>query len=388
MATKAMKILMQQGAYFPWIGGAEIFMQKLAEHLVSRGHQVDIVTGLWSKPDFYTENWDKEFEVINGVNVYRVRTAKVKNVDVLSCMWRMISKTIELDRENNYDIIHSHIFPAMVCGAAAKRDKKLLLTLQGGDIGEYKESNLIIRMLEMPFIYWSVKKADLVHAVSTHIASAARKLGAKEVTVVPNGVDISIFYPADRSQVRKKLGYKPDEKIIVSSSRLTPKNGMDYLIKAVANVPNVKLVIIGDGEQRKSLESLISTLEVGERVSLLGYLEHSKLPDYLNAADVFCRPSINEGFGISFIESMACRIPTIGTAVGGITDIIIDGKNGMLVPPEDVAALTKALKIVIKDKDFRRVIAEQGLKTVKEKFTWEVVLGQMESVYEEIMGTG
>ncbi len=388
MATKAMKILMQQGAYFPWIGGAEIFMQKLAEYLVARGHQVDIVTGLWSQPDFYTENWDKEFEVINGVNVYRVRTARIKNVDVLSCVWRMIWKTTELARKNDYDIIHSHIFPAMVCGAATKKDKKLLLTLQGGDIGEYKESNLIIRMLEMPFIFWSVKKADLVHAVSTHIASAARKLGAKEVTVVPNGVDISIFHPGDRSQMKKKLGYRLDEKIIVSSSRLTPKNGLDYLIKAVANVPNVKLIIIGDGEQRKSLESLISTLKVGERVSLLGYLEHSKLPDYLNAADVFCRPSINEGFGISFIESMACRIPTIGTSVGGITDIIIDGKNGMLVPPEDVAALTKALRIVIRDKDFRRGIAEQGLKTVREKFTWEVVLRQMENVYEGVMGVG
>lgn len=377
---------MQQGAYFPWIGGAEIFMQKLAEHLVAKGHQVDIVTGLWSKPDFYTENWNKEFEVINGVNVYRVRTARIKNIDVLSCIWRMIWKTTELDKQNDYDIIHSHIFPAMVCGAATKRSKKLLLTLQGGDIGEYKESNFIIRMLEMPFIVWAVKKADLVHTVSTHIASAARKLGARKVNVVPNGVDINIFHPGDRSQARKKLGYRLDEKIVVSSSRLTPKNGLDYLIKAVADVPNVKLVIIGDGEQRESLESLINTLEIGGRVSLLGYLEHSKLPDYLNAADVFCRPSINEGFGISFIESMACRIPTIGTGVGGITDIIVDGKNGMLVPPGDVAALTKALKIVLRDKDFRRGIAEQGLKTVKEKFTWEVVLKQMESVYDEVMG--
>ncbi len=383
-----MKILMQQGAYFPWIGGAEIFMQKLAEHLVAKGHHVDIVTGLWSKPDFYTENWDKEFEVINGVNVYRVRTARIKNIDVLSCMGRMIWKTTELDRQNDYDILHSHIFPAMVCGAVAKKNKKLLVTLQGGDIGEYKESNLIIRTLEMPFIVWSLKKADLVHAVSTHIANAARKLGARKVTIVPNGVDISIFHPKDRSQVRKQLGYKLDEKIVVSSSRLTPKNGLDYLIKAVANVPNVKLVIIGDGEQRKSLESLISALKIEERVSLLGYLEHSKLPDYLNAADVFCRPSINEGFGISFIESMACRIPTIGTGVGGITDIIVDGKNGLLVPPKDVAALTRALRIIIKDKDFRRGIAEQGLKTVKEKFTWEVVLKQMESVYGEVPGIG
>ena len=122
-----MKILMQQGAYFPWIGGAEIFMQKLAEYLVAKGNQVDVVTGIWREPDFYTENWDKEFEAINGVNVYRVRTARIKNVDVLSCMWRMIWKTTELDRQNDYDIIHSHIFPAMVCGAAAKRNKKLLI---------------------------------------------------------------------------------------------------------------------------------------------------------------------------------------------------------------------------------------------------------------------
>ena len=161
---------------------------------------------------------------------------------------------------------------------------------------------------------------------------------------------------------------------------------MKDLIRAVASVPGLKLIIIGDGEQRKSLENLINTLKLGDRVSLLGYLEHSKLPDYLSAADAFCRPSINEGFGISFIESMACRIPTIGTRVGGITDIIINGKNGLLVPPEDVGTLTGAIRKVIQDKNFGRVIAEQGLKTVRERFTWEVVLKQMENVYGEVMG--
>ena len=168
--TKAMKILMQQGAYFPWVGGAEIFMQKLAEYLVAKGNQVDVVTGLWSKPDIYTENWDKETEIINGVNVYRVKTLGAKYVDVLSCVWRMILKTLALDQVHNYDVIHSHIFPAMLCGAATKRNKKLLTTLQGGDIGEYKESNVLIRTLETPFIVWSLRKADLVHSVSTHIA--------------------------------------------------------------------------------------------------------------------------------------------------------------------------------------------------------------------------
>lgn len=383
-----MKILMQQGAYFPWIGGAEIFMQKLAEYLVAKGNQVDVVTGLWSKPDVYTENWNREFETINGVNVYRVKTPNLKYIDVLSCVLRMTTKTIQLDREHNYDVIHSHIFPAMVCGAAIKKNKKLIITLQGGDIGEYRESNLLIRFMEMPFIGWSLKRADLVHSVSSHIASVAQKIGAKKIMIVPNGVDIHLFHPQDKNQMRRKLGYRIDEKIVVSSSRLTPKNGLDYLIRAVGKVPRLKLIIIGDGEQKKSLQALIGSLNLADRVFLLGYLEHSKLPEYLNMADIFCRPSINEGFGISFIESMACKIPTIGTRVGGITDIITDGKNGLLVPPEDTEALTRALKRVLQDKNLSRTIAEEGFKTVREKFTWEVVLSQMENVYAEVMGAG
>lgn len=380
-----MRILMQQGAYYPWIGGAEIFMQKLAERLVAKGHQVDVVTGLWNKPDIYTENWNKEFEVINGVNIYRVRTAARKYIDALSCIWHMILKTKELDRINNYDIIHSHIFPAMLCGAATKRKNKFMITLQGGDIAEYKETKLALRILEMPFITWALRKADLVHTVSNHIAGQAKKYGAKKIKMVPNGVDTHIFQPMDKNKARQRSGYKPGQRIVVSSSRLTPKNGLEYLIKAVANIPNLRLLIIGDGEQRRFLEKLIMSLKLEDRVSLLGYLEHQRLPEYLNIADVFCRPSINEGFGISFIEAMACRVPTIGTSVGGITDIIEDGKNGLLVLPASSEGVSRALKKILNDKEFARKIAQQGYLTVQKKFTWQVVLDQMDKVYEALM---
>jgi len=380
-----MKILMQQWAYFPWIGGAEIFTQNLAEYFVAKDHQVDIVTGLWSKPPIYSENWDKEFEVINGVNVYRVRTPNLKYIDALVGMSRMVAKSRELDKAHDYDIIHSHIFPAMVSGAITKNKKRLLITLQGGDIGEFKESKWVIRALEKPFISWSLRRADLVHSVSTYIANAARKLGAKEVVVVPNGVNTHIFYPQDRNKLRNKLGYDLNEKIMVSTSRLTPKNGLDYLIKAVADLPGLKLVIIGEGDQRKYLQSLITSLRLKDRVLLPGSLEHSKLPEYLGVADIFCRPSVNEGFGISFIESMACQIPTIGTEVGGIIDIIKDGGNGLLVPPENVGALTGAIKRVIEDEKLANKIAEAGLSTVRERFTWEVVLEEMDRVYETLV---
>lgn len=377
-----MKILMQQWAYFPWVGGAEIFTQHLAEHMVARGHQVDIVTGLLSKPSIEYDNWQKEIDVINGVNVYRVKVPDIKYAGVMVGIWRMLFKSLRLNQRNDYDVIHSHIFPAMVCGALSKRGKKLIITLQGGDIGEYKESARFIRMLEMPFIVWSLRRADLVHCVSTHIAEAAKRLGAGEVTVIPNGVDTSIFRPGDKQQLRKKLGYNPRGKIVVSTSRLTPKNGMDYLIKAIAPLGDVKLIIIGEGEQRKHLESLIQGLKLKNRVSLLGAMPHHELPQYLAVADAFCRPSVNEGFGISFIESMACRIPTIGTAVGGITDIINSGENGILVPPEDARTLSRVLKKTIEDGNMARQIAERGYQTVKQKFTWEKVLQQMENVYQ------
>ncbi len=377
-----MRILMQQWAYFPWVGGAEVFTQHLAEYMVTRGHQVDIVTGLLGKPGIEYDGWQKELDVINGVNVHRVRVPGVKYAGIVVGIWRMLTRSLKLQQQNDYDIIHSHIFPAMVCGALSKRDKKLVITLQGGDIGEYKESSRLIRALEMPFIYWSLRKADMVHCVSTHIAKAARRLCARDVTVVPNGVDTSIFHPYDRYQLRKKLGYSPREKIVVSTSRLTPKNGLDYLIKATAPLGDVKLIIIGDGEQRKRLESLIQDLKLKNRVFLLGTLPHKELPQYLAIADAFCRPSVNEGFGISFIESMACRIPTIGTAVGGITDIINHGENGILVPPEDAGTLSRALKRVIEDGNLAKQIAERGYQTVREKFTWEKVLQQMEDVYQ------
>ncbi len=380
-----MRILMQQGAYFPWVGGAEIFMQKLAEHMVAGGHHVDVVTGLWSKPDIYTENWNKEFEVINGVNVYRVPTAARKYAGALSCIWQTVLKSKQLDRASSYDVIHSHISPALICGAASKGKNRLMITLQGGDFGEYKESKMALRVMEAPFIVWALRRADLVHAVSTHIARQAGRYGARKIRIVPNGVDARLFRPNEKNKARQKLGYRVDQRIVISSSRLTPKNGLEYLVRAVARIPNLSLLIIGDGEQRSYLEALIAELNLRGRVELLGYLEHTRLPDYLNMADVFCRPSIDEGFGIAFIEAMACRIPTIGTAVGGITDIIEDGRNGLLVAPGSSDDVLRALKKVLHDKELARRIAGEGYLTVQKKFTWPAVLERMDSLYGELV---
>jgi glycosyltransferase involved in cell wall biosynthesis len=380
-----MKVLMQQSAYYPWIGGAEIFMQKVAEHLVSEGHQVDIVTGLWDKPDVYTQKWNHPHEMMNGVNVYRTPTFGMRYVKTVSCIPGIVRKSRGLDRRNGYDIVHGHIFPGMITAALSKGKKKLLLTAQGGDLADYEERGAFIDRLKKPAISWALRKADMVHAVSNHIARRATELGARNVTVVPNGVDVSLFKPLDKAELRTKYGFGMEEKIVVSSSRLTPKNGIDDLIRAAAMLNDTKLLLLGGGEEKENLQKLINELGCAERIKLLGYVENKKLPEYMNIADVFCRPSRSEGFGISFIEAMACKTPVVGTPAGGIPDIIEDGRNGLMAEPNNPKMLAEALKKLLDDEAYARTLGAEGYRTVQEKFTWETVLSKMDDVYAKLM---
>ena len=385
---------MLQAAYYPWIGGAELFAQKVAEYMVKNGHQVDMVTGLWETPDVLTEKWNSSEENINGVNVYRVKGSNIRYIKTMSAILPMYKKSVELMKKNNYDLIHAHIFPAMVSGAMLKKKfkKPLLITVQGGDLVDYKETTAAFGGILKPVISYSLRKADLVHGVSNHTAKRAESLGAKKTVVVPNGVDENIFFPQteEKEDLRKKYGFKKEDKIIVSSSRLTPKNGMHLLIEAVKNgkdkIKNLKLVIIGDGDQREKLENLINKWSLKDIVFLFGYKPNTEMPSFMNMSDVFCRPSLDEGFGISFIEAMACGALVIGSNTGGIPDIITDKENGFLVMPCDIFDLQTTLEKVFNlNKTEIEKTVKNGFKTINEKFRWEIVQKQMEKTYNSLI---
>lgn len=379
-----MKIGMQIGSYYPIVAGAEVFAQNVAEHLIKEGHEVDVITGCWSKQL-------KEYDVVNGVDVYRVKMIKIHNLQSLSIILPIAHKTLKLDSEKDYDVIHSHLaFSAAQSGTIVKkfREKKHLITVQGGDLVDYKEVSAKFGGILKPLISWSLRNADLVHAVSTHTERRAIALGARNTIIIPNGVDTEKFKSMSQDRLREKYGFSPDERIIISTSRLTPKNGMDYLIKATAKLLkedfNLHLIIIGEGYQREELRYLIKKLKIEDKVRILGYIPHEEIPEYLNLSDLFVRPSLDEGFGISFIEAMACQIPVIGTDVGGIPDIIENGKNGFMVAPKNVDELSNAIKKVLEDSSLKMRIAEAGYKTVKEKFTWEIVLKKMDELYKNM----
>lgn len=379
-----MKIAMQIACYYPIIGGAEIFAQHVAEHLVKMGHSVDVIT-------LRKVGSLSGYEQINGVSVYRANYLRVRYLRFLTFSPSLIWQTVSLDRKKNYDIIHSVGNIAIEIGGLTNklcRKKHLITTQGGGDLLEYVGRKSILDKPRMSLIKYGLKRASLVHAVSSYMKKIATRLGAKDVVVIPNGVDTSKFRPMDRQKLRQKYGYSPKESIIISTSRLTPKNGMDDLIRAVARVcqefPNIRLVIVGEGVQRPELERLIRELKLESMVELPGSVPNEQIPEYLNLADLFVRPALDEGFGISFIEAMACHVPVIGSAVGGILEVIEDGRNGLMVTPGDIDDITQKIITLLLDKELGQKLADGGYKTVQQKFTWQAVLKQIDCLYERL----
>jgi glycosyltransferase involved in cell wall biosynthesis len=142
---------------------------------------------------------------------------------------------------------------------------------------------------------------------------------------------------------------------------------MSYLIRAMAHLKDGSLVIIGDGPQRRKLESLSKHLELNDRVFFTGWIsDRSKIFDYLKQSTVFVLPSLSEGRPRVLLEAMACGLPVVATDVGGVPEVVVDGVNGLLVPPRDEKALAEAIEHVFNNVDFRRRASAENVKATTE----------------------
>ncbi len=169
--------------------------------------------------------------------------------------------------------------------------------------------------------------------------------------VIRNGLRHEMFFPMDKIKTRKSLNLPDDRKIILFIGGLIRIKGIDTLLRSFANMSeknHSNLVIIGKGELEYQLKTLAKELRIEGRVNFMGSQKHDKIPLWLNACDVFCLPSRNEGFPTVIVEAVACGRPGVATRVGGIPEAIINDTLGILVEPNNtedlVTALNKALE--------------------------------------------
>jgi len=381
-----MKICMLSAFYHPITAGSEVFTKEISERLAADGHEVHVVTGEWCKGL-------RRLEDVNGVKVHRIPSVLIKNLALPSVIPGMLLKGLEVARK--CDIIHAHLaFPPGFLGALLKRltGKPLITTVQGGDAGIYPDSGLgrffpIIK----PCVSYSLKNSDTTTAISDFLAQKSSELGATNIALVRNGTDTERFNPdVPFDAVKEKYGIEGGP-LLLTVSRLVPKNGVDVLISAFARIlkdfPKAKLIIAGDGPEMEDLKALAKKERVEDSTYFLGYVQHDEIPAFMNMADAFIRVSLEEGLGIVFTEAMACKTPVVGTSVGGIPDVVDDGRTGFLVQPKDIDATAAAINRILSDPEASRTMAERGYETIEREFSWQSIYAKMLEVYKTVLET-
>ncbi len=206
---------------------------------------------------------------------------------------------------------------------------------------------------------------------------------AHKIRIIPSGVPVPTRLPS-RADARARLGLPSDAFVISSLARLTPHKSIGDLIEAAARVPDpqekLRVVVAGDGPERAALGDLAAA-RLGPRATFLGRLPDEIVPDVYAASDLFCLPSQLEGFGLVYVEAAYRGVPSIGTNVGGVPDVIIDGETGLLVPVGDVAALAAAIVRLRDDPPLRRRLGEAARTRAYAEFTVERMTERYANVF-------
>ena len=369
-----LKILIFSLAYDPLWGGAEIAVKEITGRISN--FQFDMITKKFSNNSLPQEK-------IGNINVHRIKTSK------LLFPFFAYFKARKLHKKNNYDIAWSIM--ANRAGFATLFFKlnfpkiKFLLTLQEGDPFEYiKQRAGIIWPFVKPFFKKIFTKANYIQCISNYLANWAKEMRAScPIEVIPNGVDIERY---KKQETRNKNN---SETVLITTSRLVPKNGIEDLIDATKILIDegykIKTLILGEGPAHKNLKSQISNLKIEEKVSLLGYIDQKEIPSYLATADIFVRASLSEGLGNSFLEAMAAGLPVIGTPVGGIPDFLIDKQTGLFCKPRNPQSIAEQVKILTKDENLKNKIANNGEKLVFEKYNWTIISQKMQVVFNKLL---
>ncbi len=170
--------------------------------------------------------------------------------------------------------------------------------------------------------------------------------------------------------------------IVGAIGRLEPQKGFDLLIRAMQQLEGVTLVLVGEGSERGPLEQLARDVGVAERVVWEGWSDRART--YLGAFDVFALPSRFEGFPLVVLEALLARSAVVAADVGSVAEAVRHEETGLLVPPDDPAALAAALRRLFADPDLRRRLGEQGRRLVLERFTADHMTRGFERLYAEL----
>lgn len=352
-----------------WLAGTEIATYNIAKHLARRGYEVHVITAL-------DKGLPKE-SMEEGFYVHRIFWRKIRFAGVIS-FW---TKVFLVLRKVNPDMIHVQSIEMCIPAFIAKKlmKKPYVVWGQGSDV--YLPGKFIKSISKLV-----LKNANTVIALTDDMKKEMQKICSRDVSVIPNGIDLSSFEDLSRKEARSKLQIKDDEKVILFVGTLRPVKGIRYLIEAMRLIKDknesTKLFLVGDGEEREYLKNLVKGLILEECVRFIGKLPNEKVPECMVASDVFVLPSLSEGFPVVILEAMASGLPIISTKVTGLLEIVKDGKNGILVESKSPDEIAEKVLLILGDDELREKISENNREEAK-RYSWDSAVDKLEEIYQK-----
>lgn len=317
-------------------------------------------------------------EILNGVKIYRTSLFTLTNLSgsplfySLTLLPFIFLKSAQLIKREKINFLHCNGFLSGLLGFLLSRIYRTpyIITVQRMETKKGFLRKMVYR------------RAICCIAASRAVENYFREIGSKNVVVIPNGIDISRFANLSKQASRQKLDLR-DGFCVMTVARLEKVKGVDCLIKAASilkNGPVPIFLIIGDGSQRKNLERLVKQLGLQEKVRFLGEIENEKIPAYLAAADCFCLPSRQEGFGIAVLEAQASGVPVVASSIGGIIDLIETEKTGILVPPGSPEQIARAIKRIQDEPELARQLVKNAQQSLG-KYNWDNIAERVYDIY-------
>ena len=371
-------------------GGQNVHVAELAAGLVRLGHSAAV----------YTRRDDpklpERLTTAAGYEVVHVPAGPAEQVpkdDLWPYMGAFADHLSEMLTFQRPDLMHAHFWMSAWAAAvtAERLNLPLLVTFHAlGAVKRRYQGQSDTSPLNRIRVETAVAaEADCIVATCGDEVTELGFLGvpANKVAVVPCGVDLGHFSSAAGNGGSAAVPERGCRYRLVSAGRLVRRKGYDTTIEALTRLPDTELLIAGGGDatpepEHDRLLTLADQLGVADRVRLIGQVAHPQMPALLRSADlVVCSPWY-EPFGIVPLEAMACGVPVVASAVGGMLDSVVDGVTGVHVPPRDSAALAEAIGALLDAPDRRAALSRAGLERVRSRYSWDRVAADTAAVYQ------
>lgn len=295
-----------------------------------------------------------------------------------------LPKLLKTIKNFNPDILHAHYATSYGLLGALSGFNPFVLSVWGSDVYDFPKVSFVHKLM----VQFNLYRADRVLSTSHVMALETKQYTNKEIDVTPFGIDLLKFKNTQVDSI-----FSPETIVVGTVKALSSKYGIDYLIKAFKIVleknPHLplKLMIVGEGEDKEKLIQLCENLKISNDVVFVGKVDNNLVPNYLNMMDVYVALSTldSESFGVAIVEASACEKPVVVSNVGGLPEVVDNNKTGFVVESKNPQEAANSIEKLILNKDLRIDMGKAGREKVSEQYNWDDNVSLVVDIYTNLL---